>query len=111
MINNLNFKNLNLNYNLNYISSLFTLFCIFALYNALNFIDGYNGSAISIIIFWSIFIFIKNPNIVYLIIILISFLIFSYNLSERYSLGNSGTSSISFFSLSVINEHNNEYLC
>tara|TARA_B100000902_G_scaffold3870_1_gene4958 strand:- start:20682 stop:21680 length:999 start_codon:yes stop_codon:yes gene_type:complete len=108
MINNLNFKTLNLNYNLNYISSLFTLFCIFALYNALNFIDGYNGSAISIIIFWSIFIFIKNPNIVYLIIILISFLIFSYNLSGKIFLGNSGTSIISiFFSLSVINEHNN----
>lgn len=108
MINNLNFKTLNLNINLNYISSIFTLFCIFALYNALNFIDGYNGSAISIVIFWSIFIFIKNPNIVYLIIILISFLIFSYNLLGKIFLGNSGTSIISiFFSLSVINEHNN----
>ena len=107
MINNLNFKSFNSNYNLNYFSPLFTLFCIFALYNALNFIDGYNGSATSIIIFWAIYLLIKNPNIFYLIIILISFLIFTYNLSGKIFLGNSGTSIISiFFSLSVINEHN-----
>ena len=108
MINNLNFKSFNSNYHLNYFSTLFTLFCIFALYNALNFIDGYNGSAVSIILFWGIYLFIKNPNIIYLIIILISFLIFLYNLSGKIFLGNSGTSIISiFFALSVINEHNN----
>ncbi len=108
MINKLHFKSFNSNYNLSYIAPLFTLFCIFALYNALNFIDGYNGSAVSIIIFWSIYLFIKNPNIIYLIIVLISFLILFYNLSGKIFLGNSGTSLISIFiSLSVINEHNN----
>lgn len=108
IINKLNFKSFNSEYNLSYLSVIFTLFCIFALYNALNFIDGYNGSATSIILFWSIYIFIKNPNIVYLIVILISLLIFSFNLSGKLFLGNSGTSLISiFFSLSVINEHNN----
>ena len=81
------------------------------MYNALNFIDGYNGSATSIILFWSIYLFIKNPNIIYLIIILISVLIFLYNLSGKIFLGNSGTSLISiFFGLSVINEHNNNIL-
>tara|TARA_B100000902_G_scaffold40974_1_gene48604 strand:+ start:6719 stop:7717 length:999 start_codon:yes stop_codon:yes gene_type:complete len=108
IIGKLNFKSFNYIYNLNYLSVVFTLFCIFALYNALNFIDGYNGSATSIILFWSIYIFVKNPNLVYLIIILISLLIFWYNLSGKIFLGNSGTSLISiFFALSVINEHNN----
>ncbi len=107
VIYNLNFKSFNSIYNLNYFSPLFTLFCIFALYNALNFIDGHNGSATSIILFWSIYLFMKHPNILYLVIILISLLIFLYNLSGKLFLGNSGTSLISiFFSLSVINEHN-----
>jgi len=107
IINELNFKSFNSVYNLSYISAIFTLFCIFALYNALNFIDGYNGSATSIILFWSIYIFIKSPNIVYLIIILISLLIFLFNLSGKIFLGNSGTSLISiFFALSIIKEHN-----
>ena len=109
---NLNFKSLNSIYNLNYLSSfLFTIFCIFALYNALNFIDGYNGSATSVILFWSIYLFIKNPNIVYLTIILISLLIFLYNISGKLFLGNSGISLISiFFALSVIVEHNNSMI-
>ena len=102
IIESLNFKSIDPVGNLNYLSSLFTLFCIFALYNALNFIDGYNGSATSVILFWSIFLFIKNPNEVYLIIVLISVLIFLYNLSGKIFLGNSGTSLISiFFALSV----------
>ena len=108
LINNLNFKSFNSVYNLNNFSFLFTLFCIFALYNALNFIDGYNGSATSIILFWTIYLFIKNPNLIYLIIFLISLVVFIYNLSGKIFLGNSGTSIISiFFALSVINEHNN----
>ena len=87
---------------------MFTIFCIFALYNALNFIDGYNGSATSVILFWSIYLFIKNPDIVYLTVILISLLIFLYNVSGKLFLGNSGISLISiFFALSVIVEHNN----
>ena len=62
VIYDLNFKSFNFIYSLNYFAYFFTLFCIFALYNALNFIDGYNGSATSIILFWSIYLFIKNPN-------------------------------------------------
>ena len=108
IIHNLNFKSFNSSYNLNFYSYLFTIFCVFALYNALNFIDGCNGSAVSIILFWSIYLFIKNPNIIYLIFIFISLLIFIYNLSGKIFLGNSGTSLISiFFSLSVITEHAN----
>ncbi len=111
LIKHLNFNSFDYIYNLYYFSYIFTLFCIFAFYNALNFIDGYNGSATSIILFLSIYLFLKNPNINYLIIILISFLIFFYNLPGKIFLGNSGTSIISiFFSLSIITEHNNSLL-
>ena len=110
-ISNLNFKSINSIENLNYFSYLFTIFCIFALYNALNFIDGYNGSATSIILFWCLFLLIKNPNIFYLMVLLISALIFIYNLSGKIFLGNSGTSLFSiFFALSIISEHNNNNL-
>ena len=88
-------------------SLIFTLFCIFALYNAYNFIDGVNGSATSIIIFWIIFLFYKDNNIIYLSSILILLLIFFYNLSGKIFLGNSGTSLLSIFiSLSIINDYN-----
>ena len=81
------------------------------MYNALNFIDGYNGSALSIILFWVSYLFIKDPNYLYLIIILISLLVFLYNLSGKVFLGNSGTSIISiFFALSIIEGHNNGIL-
>jgi len=111
IINNLNFKSINSIYNLSYFSYFFTIFCIFALYNALNFIDGYNGLSVSIILFWIVYLFIKNPNLIYLIMILISFLIFLYNLSGKIFLGNSGTSLVAiFFALSVISEHKNDIL-
>ena len=42
-------------------------------------------------------LFIKNPNIVYLTVILISLLIFLYNVSGKLFLGNSGISLISIF--------------
>lgn len=111
IIHSLNFKSYNSIYDLGYFSYFFTIFCIFALYNALNFIDGYNGLAVSIILFWVIYLFIKNPNIIYLIIILNSFLIFLYNLTGKVFLGNSGTSVVAiFFALSVISEHKNNIL-
>ena len=89
-------------------SIIFTIFCIFALYNALNFIDGFNGAATSIIIFWTFFLLIKNPNLLYLFTIINMILVFFYNLSGKIFLGNSGTSVLSiFFSLSIINDYNN----
>ncbi len=107
VVNELRFKSTNTEINLGSFSFLFTTFCIFALYNALNFIDGYNGSATSIIIFWTIILLFKNPNLLYLIIIFNMILVFFYNLSGKIFLGNSGTSLLSiFFSLSIINDYN-----
>ncbi len=93
--------------NLENFSLIFTLFCIFALYNAYNFIDGVNGSAISIMIFWIVFLFSKNNDIIYFTSILILILIFFYNFLGKIFLGNSGTSLLSIFiSLSIINDYN-----
>ena len=107
IIKELNFKYTNRQLVLENFSFLFTIFCIFALYNALNFIDGYNGSATSIIIFWTLILLNKNPNLLYLFAIFSMLLIFFYNLSGKIFLGNSGTSLLSiFFSLSIINDYN-----
>ncbi len=111
VIKELNFRSTDIIIDLEVFAYLFTFFCIFSLYNALNFIDGYNGSAISIIIFWTIILFIKNPNLVYLILIFNLILIFIYNLSGKIFLGNSGTSFISvFFAISFIDDYNNSKL-
>ena len=108
VVNKLIFKSTNREIILGNFSLLFTIFCIFALYNALNFIDGFNGAATSIIIFWTLFLLIKNPNLLYFFTIINMILVFLYNLSGRIFLGNSGTSVLSiFFSLSIINDYNN----
>tara|TARA_Y100001970_G_scaffold291429_1_gene428552 strand:- start:3028 stop:4038 length:1011 start_codon:yes stop_codon:yes gene_type:complete len=107
VVNKLIFKSTNREIILGNFSLLFTIFCIFALYNALNFIDGFNGAATSIIIFWTLFLLIKNPNLLYFFTIINMILVFLYNLSGRIFLGNSGTSVLSiFFSLSIINDYN-----
>ena len=58
VVNKLIFKSTNREIILGNFSLIFTIFCIFALYNALNFIDGFNGAATSIIIFWTLFLLI-----------------------------------------------------
>ena len=107
VVNKLIFKSTSREIILGHFSFIFTIFCMFALYNALNFIDGYNGAATSIIIFWTFFLLIKNPNLLYFLAIVSMILVFLYNLSGKIFLGNSGTSVLSiFFSLSIINDYN-----
>ena len=58
-------------------------------------------------IFWIIFLFNKDNNIIYLTLILILILIFYYNILGKVFLGNSGTSLLSIFiSISIINDYN-----
>lgn len=106
-IQNLIFKYSDLNFNLGNLSFFFTIFCVFSLYNALNFIDGYNGVSLSIVIYWIIFLLLNNPNLDYLISLIILIVIFSYNIKGKVFLGNSGTSILSIFiSLSMILDYN-----
>jgi len=75
-------------------SNLFTIFCIIALVNATNLVDGKDGLLISIFIFFLIifFIFIKNIfNIILFNLIITSLLFLIYNIKGKVFLGNSGS--------------------
>lgn len=107
LINELNFRYSSRVIYLNIFSLAFTVFCFFSLYNALNFIDGYNGVSLSISIYWTLILLIKNPNLVYLITIIILIIIYYYNLKGKIFLGNSGSSLLStFFAISLIGDYN-----
>lgn len=107
LIQNLVFKYSDINLNFGSLSYVFTIFCVFALYNALNFIDGYNGVSSSIVIYWIIFLLLNNPNLHYIISLIILIMIFSYNVVGKVFLGNAGTNILSIFiSLSIILDYN-----
>lgn len=109
IINKINFKSLDFYFNLQQAAIFFTLFSIFALYNAFNFSDGLNCVATSLGIFWIIFIIIKSGNYsnIYYQAILISLIIILYfNYIEKIFLGNSGSSLCSIIiSLILIREY------
>jgi len=89
----------------------FTIFCIFMLFNALNFADGKNGIAISLSIFWFIYLLFKiNSNIFIIVEILLVLLILLYfNLKNKFFLGNSGVNFLSIFlSLLIIKSYNTQ---
>ena len=69
------------------------------LFNALNFADGKNGIAISLSIFWFIYLLFKlNSNIFIIIEILLVLLILLYfNLKNKFFLGNSGVNFYQYF--------------
>ena len=111
LVKNLSFISTSRNINLEYLHIVFTIFCIFALYNALNFIDGVNGVAISISIFWILFLLLNNFNYFYFACFLTLLVIFVFNLQGKIFLGNSGTSILSiFFSINLINDYNNKMI-
>ena len=109
IINKINFKSLDFYFNLQQAAIFFTIFSIFALYNAFNFSDGINCVATSLGIFWIIFIIIKSGNYsnIYYQAILISLIIILYfNYIEKIFLGNSGSSLCSvIISLILIREY------
>ena len=84
LIYELNFFSTSRIINLDYISLLFTVFCIFALYNAFNFIDGVNGAATSIVLFWIIFLIINKFSYIYLCLLLTFSIIFVLIYRENY---------------------------
>ena len=87
----------------------FTIFCIFILFNTLNFADGKNGIAISLSIFWFIYLLFKfNSNIFIIVeILLVLLILLFFNLKNRFFLGNSGVNFLSIFlSLVIIKSYN-----
>jgi len=116
IINHIYFKNLNFSINLEQAAIFFTIFSIFALYNAFNFSDGINGIATSLGIFWIIFIIIKSGNYLnfyYQSILICLLFIFYFNIKKKLFLGNSGSSLyVIIISLILIQEYkNNNIYC
>ena len=90
----------------------FTIFCIFMLFNALNFADGKNGISIGLSIFWLIFLLFKINSDVFIIIeiLFILLIILIFNLKNKLFLGNSGVNFLSIFiSLLIIKSYNSQY--
>ena len=107
VINKLIFLTTERKIELGFFSVIFTIFCIFSLYNAINFADGVNGSVISITIFWFSVLFLKNPNVLYLTLVIVMIFLFYFNINGKIFLGNSGSSIISILvSLALIYEYN-----
>ena len=98
---------------LNQASLFFSVFCIFFIYNALNFSDGLNGVAIGLSIYWiiSIIIITGIHNPFYLAIAISLFFILLPNLLNKIFIGNSGVNLLSIlFSLIFINLFNRNYI-
>ena len=80
-------------------SIIFTVFCIFMFFNALNYSDGKNGISISyslFIFFYLFFISTENKLFIFLIICAL-FIILIFNLNNKLFLGNSGVNFLSIF--------------
>jgi UDP-GlcNAc:undecaprenyl-phosphate GlcNAc-1-phosphate transferase len=109
IIEQINFRYLDLSINLKKAAIYFTIFSIFALYNAFNFTDGVNCVASSLGIFWITFIFLKSDNYTnfyYQSILVSLIIIFYFNYINKFFLGNSGTSLLSIIiSLILIQEY------
>jgi len=88
---------------INYISIIFTVFCLLILLNGSNFLDGLNTLVIGYYILVSVILILisakfdlsLNDNIFYFLIFLI--IIFLFNFSGKIYLGDSGSYLISFF--------------
>lgn len=98
---------------LNQGSLFFTIFCIFFVYNALNFADGANGVALGLCVYWitSIIIITKLDNPVYITILIALLIVILSNIRNQIFAGNSGVNFLSIlFSLIFIKLFNNGYI-
>ena len=90
---------------INYVSIIFTVFCLLILLNGSNFLDGLNTLVIGYYILVSVililisakFDLVINQNIFYFLIFLI--IIFLFNFFGKIYLGDSGSYLISFLQL------------
>lgn len=111
LIQSVDLKDIKLFISLNEGALFFTIFCIYFLYNALNFSDGFNGISISISIYFFILLLTLNQslNIIYLSSIFCLILVLIPNLLNKIFIGNSGVSLLSIvLSILFIENYNNE---
>jgi UDP-N-acetylmuramyl pentapeptide phosphotransferase/UDP-N-acetylglucosamine-1-phosphate transferase len=106
LIHEIRFNNLNIQLNY-YLALLFTIFCLLCLINAFNYIDGINGIAISFYLYCSVFLFIKSKDIFIILLIFPSLFFLLQNYKEKIFLGNSGSLLLPFvLGIQTIYMHN-----
>lgn len=88
-------------------SLVFTLLCIFLLFNAINLMDGANGILLGYFLFFYV-IFFSDTNLLFFSInTILIIILFLYNIQTKFFSGNSGANSISiFFSIILITSYN-----
>jgi UDP-GlcNAc:undecaprenyl-phosphate GlcNAc-1-phosphate transferase len=96
-------------------SFIFTILCLVLLVNAVNLIDGINGLAVGVIIFWLfynilIFNFNFNLNLIIFIIIINLVIIFVNIYKEKFFLGDSGSLLLASFTGMLIIKNVNDYI-
>ena len=94
---------------LNQSSIFITIFFIYIFYNFMNFIDGLNGVAISVSIFFIIILTLERGQFFKLEILMLSCLLYCLilNLANKSFLGNSGISALSILiSIFYIRDYN-----
>ena len=87
-------------FDLNSFSYIFTLGCFLVLTNSLNLADGINGLATGIVFFWLIYIsqlFDNNLDLIINLILVHLILIFFHNYKGHHFLGDSGSLMLSAF--------------
>lgn len=107
LIENISLSFISHNININNFSFFFTAICFVAFLNAFNMFDGINLQSSTYSIFLSIFLFLSNSNLFFLMLI-IFLIFFSYlNYLNKTFLGNSGSYLLPFiFSVNFILNHN-----
>ena len=113
VVKNIFIEKYNLNINLNQGAIFFSVLCVYFFYNFFNFIDGTNGVAITVALFWLAFNYLNGAflqNITLSIFLCLSFLLI-LNLKGKIFLGNCGTSLLSIFiSILFITNYNKSFI-
>ena len=103
IINEIVFRDIDIDINLKQANIFFTIFSIYFFYNLVNFSDGANGITLSLSIFW-IIVFISSSSIneTYLYTLIAPLvLIFLFNVKNKIFIGNSGSNLLSIFLASL----------
>lgn len=98
-------------YYLNILNIFFTVLCVLLLVNAFNLSDGINSLAIIISIIWLsyIFVYFKNINFSYVIIIISLIIMLPFNFKGKFFLGDSGSLMLgSFIGVLFVTNYNQE---
>lgn len=108
IVSDIRFLFLDIEYNLNKLNIVFTIFCILVFLNSFNMIDGINGLSVSYFLICMIYIFsFSFFNIFFFCLLICAFFFLINNFRNRIFLGDNGSLLLGFvLSLFFIKEYN-----